>query len=336
MTLSNFSIRDFYNTKEPPAPSLWLAFSNPLFGAVLWDTWALDLETRQMVTADPSGIQELFVLKQLNLASKTFLLWVQEVPGYGAPGPYNLGPYLVTIPSLGVYTWDSTNGRIDGIQAVNLPLTDNESDVVGTVMSWDWKGENKPWGLTSTVVSSTPVVGKEDVGSLYVGQTIAIEVADHPMDSLGQPLIPVGAQTTCKLKMEWGQYASQWHAWDFHAPREYPDSAYQFSATLVDAGTVDREFYDSEAGWYTRPCRQYDWSITGNVTNFLAVVCMKHMYGVSIAWSGIGPASGSYWITEDDLAFGYSSPGPIYAHPNPDAPAWNQYTWDYNNWQSVL
>lgn len=315
---------------------LRLYFSNPQIGISTWDAELIDLGTMEEIPGTPAGMKEPHVPMDFVIPTLTFLLRVMENPWYPEPGPYWRGPYLVKLPGPGTYTWNSKEGKIDGIASKNLPSTDNESDVVGTVVGWDWLAENA-WGLNLLLESSTPVPGKEDVAGLYVGQRLHIRQVQYPADSLGTPIIPVGARVTCKLKMVRLAFDYGWSAWDMRYPREYPPEAYEFSGSLTFVGIVDKQFYDPEAGYYWKRAREYRWSVRGNVPQFAVAVCITRMFiGPVLYEAVVGPAEGTYWILEDDYQFGYASPGPIYAHPNPDAPAWDRYTWELNNWQAVV
>jgi len=106
-------------------PSLGLSFTNPRSagGAVVWDAWIWDIVAKTRISSTPSGIKELGVPCTFYPIANTFLLYVMEQPPYPLPGPYWYGPYLVSVPELGAYTWDSKAGKIDGVQAVDLPLS---------------------------------------------------------------------------------------------------------------------------------------------------------------------------------------------------------------------
>ena len=332
-----------YDGVEIPAPALMLSFSNPQCGAVVWDAQVAEVENGRVQnwisgTTGTGGLATPDAPIYFDINFTDFLLRVMELPPAPLPGPYWLGPYLVALPGLGAYTWNSQEGKIDNIQAVNLPLSNNESDVIGTVGGWNWISEGK-WGLSLILEEATSVSGKEDVASLYIGQPIYIGDASYPADSLGNPIIKAGERISCRLKMVWVGYTYGWKAWDFHYPREYPPEAYEFTGGMQTSGPFEIEYYDEYGVLRHMMVYEYRWWVDGNVPTFKASALVARMFMGPQAWQTVVAenyhAEGTYRIGADDLEYGYVSPGGLVANPDPDAPTWTRTTAYLNNWVSV-
>jgi len=307
---------------------LYHAPGGTLTGFAVWDAVMIDINTMQAVPKHtaPGALIEPHMPIDFELPWQKFLLLVMEMPWYPEPGPYWYGPYLVEIPEPGKYTWSpsATTAKIDGHSALNLPFTPNEADVVAVVEDWGY-GDEAVEEVQLKIISASPVAGKENVAGLYVGQSIRVQqMSGVPVDTIGNPLIPVGKAVLCKVSMVWGQYAFQWKAWGFVYPREYPDSAYEFFGGLVPEATST-----PVAG------TDYHWSAEGNVSPFSMVVLTYGLFwDPRVQWQGLGPNSGSYFIDSRTAEFQYLRPGPIYAHPDPNK-VWRQETWQLENWVRV-
>jgi len=315
------------NIAEVQARGLLLHFSNPKMGAALWDTWALDLETKQTVIAEPSGIQELTVAKRLNLISKDFLLWVQEMPGYGQPGAYNFGPYVVSIPEFGEYTWNSREGSIDGQATTDLPRTSNESLVTGvlTGISQGTYG----WMASISVTSTQAVGGKVDAAQYFVGTTITAEQASIPTDAMGNPVIEVGREITAHAQLFYGTYRAYWKAWDFtYVTGPQPT----FSGSMWGEEIQPVEMV---GGGYSDGITRVHYTVSGSVPQFRVLVALINRYG-AIVQGGYeaGPTSGYMDVSTLYFSPYYGMYVAMYANPDLSA-IWNPYSWQLNGWQAV-
>jgi len=310
------------NVQMVPILGLVLHFSSPKAGAALWDTWALDLETKQTVTAEPSGIKELDVPKRLDLTSKDFLLWVQEFPGFGVPGPYNFGPYVVSIPEWGEYTWNSRAGTIDGRSAIDLPHTNNESLVTGVItgISWGTYG----WMVNMSITSSEAVGGKVDAAQYFIGTTITVDQATIPTDSTGNPVIETGREVTAHLQILFGTYRAYWKGWDF---------MYVLPPAPTYSGSLWGEVIEPVQivyGGYVDGITRVHWTVSpapGTV-----FVALFNPYGYYIPeHTYIGPDASGF-MDMSALYFIDWCSVQLYAHPEAGM-TWRKDTWRLDGWQ---
>ena len=312
---------------------LRLYFSNPKKGAVVWDAKITDLSTMLNVSGNPTGIKELHIPMDFSFTSTVFLLRVAEVPAYPQPGPYWFGPYLVEIPVPNkAYTWDSGAGKIDGIKAVDMPNTANESLVTGVITGFSWISEGQ-WGVSLSVERADQVSGENWVTFF---KSLYIRYATMPLDSLGAPVLKVGDKVTCSVKMFWDVYDAQWKAWNFNKWQPYPPAAYNFSGYVTVGGVVRKQYTGQEGQLIWADFRQIFWSVSGGIPPFSVTLVTYGLFGnVTGAGGRTGPASGTSEVLEDAFQFGYEGRMAIYAHPNPNAPEWGQYTWDVDGWKLV-
>ena len=313
-----------------------LSFANPKAGAVAWDAMIWDINTRTMIAGTPTGIKELDVPCVLYATEKTFLLYVMELPPAPQPGPYWYGPYLVTVPAFGEYTWNSQDGKIDGIVAKDLPNTVNECVVTAVVQRLDWAGEGAPsiWWASLYIEDAAGVEGYENVGQYFIGATIPVYGA-IPVDSIGQPVMKVGDRIQARLKIAWLTYSSYWWAWDFHKERTFPDSAYEFTGSVVMSAPYQAIGEDPEFGPYTYTAVDFDCEISGNLPQFSAMFLSMGLYGPMGGTRKVGPATYKITVAYDDVLYGYFRGVNVYGHPDLNAPAWGQYTWRYENWRPI-
>lgn len=340
MTFLGFRIAK-YDGVEIPAPTLVLGFSNPKYGAVVWDASLYDLGLRSWLAAEPSGIKELSAPCSFYPTGSTFLLRVMELPPAPLTGPYWLGPYLVNVPELGAYTWNSSQGAIDGIKALDMANTGNSSEVIGVITGFSWLAEGR-WAVSMTVESSEPVGTAQDFAQYF--DSIYIKYASMPLDSLGQPVLQVGRRVTCRVTMIWDVYSYQWSASAFYY---YPREVCTFSGSLSRGAEVPSPYpvTDSAIGHqcvtisnppYNLCLWQIHYSVSGKVdsldlSQFRVMIGEFNIYGGLIGTRYlVGPASGSFNV--EDLWYKYME---MYAHPDPNAPAWHPDTWSVEGWVRV-
>jgi hypothetical protein len=312
--------------------AITLSFTNPKKGAVLWDAKLYDVDSRQWVGGIPAGAKALDVACRLEPTGNTFLLQVMELPPAPLPGPYWLGPYLVTIPKLGAYTWNSSQGRINGTGTVDMPNTPNLSFITGVITGLSWKAEGV-WAVTMTIEKSEG--GASDYAQYF--NSIYILYAAVPLDSLKAPVMKVGDKVTCRVTMFQDTYDAAWNAWDFHAYHTYPPAAFNFSGSVTVGGVVRKQYEAERDYWVWGDFRQINWSVSGGIPPFAVRVVKYGMFGnvTGFQYSGPGPASGTYEVLEDAFQAGYEGRLAIYAHPSTSPPEWDQYSWQYNNWKLV-
>ena len=303
-----------YDGVEIPAPTLVLGFSNPKYGAVVWDANLYDLSLRSWLAAEPSGIKELSAPCSFYPTGNTFLLRVMELPPAPLPGPYWLGPYLVTIPELGAYTWNSRDGKIDGITTIDMPHAPNESVVTGVITGFNWISEGQ-WGVSMAIQETQGGAG--DFVQFF--DSIYIRYASIPLDSLGAPLISTGERVTCRVSMIWDVYDYQWKGWDFKkvVPPFYP------SGSLYIIEEIPTQPYQNRI-W------KVGYSVSSNLPQFGACIVFFGAFGLTQVGYFTGPGSGSgnyesnvYWHTLG-----------LFANPEIGA-RWDAASWQYEGWKQV-
>jgi len=198
---------------------LVLRHSNPIHIARMWDAILYDVPTHRWLHADPIGLKLLDVPCTFYPTDTTFLLRVEEyapkVIAYADITTFWYGPYVVTIPKLGSYTWNSKGSRIDGISCVDLPNVANRCLLTGYITSLYYL----PWGIGSTALAATiriddasDISGYHNPGKYFIGTTVQeIYVDGVPMDDWGQPLVS-GGNITGYLETRWLTNRFYWHA----------------------------------------------------------------------------------------------------------------------------
>ncbi|MBA7520288.1 hypothetical protein ES705_12381 [subsurface metagenome] len=317
-------------------PGLVLHFSNPKFGATFWTARIFDLITGEGVAGTPIGIKQVSedIPMAFELTGDTFLLYINE---WSIGFQTWLGPYLVTVPSLGEYTWDSREGKLDGIFGLELPETNNRSLVTGMVESISWLGVGR-WGVGINLTMVRGVEGYENVAQYFIGQGIHIEKTVVPVSSTGTILITKGREITCILEAGYlttpigAPKRLAWSGWDFHYPLEYPPEYYEFSGSLIArqiSGTVPNAIFD------------VDYSILGNAPQFTVLIVLYNAIGIPHGpphypeYLFTGPVSGTLYNPGIQPGYQFGGYLIMYAHPSPSPPTWGKYTWELDNWQRV-
>ncbi len=312
----------------PVVSGLRLYFSNPKLGATAWDANVFDLGTQQWLPGNPKGVKELHIPCDFDINRTGYLLRVMEQQWGGSA--YWLGPYFIEAPP-GVYTWDSKAGKMDGIVGINLPEVANESQVVGVIRGLDWLDEAR-WGVDLDVLETLAVSGKMNTAGFF--HRIYIEYAQIPLDEARQPIPQVGEKVRCRVTMVRTTYSYAWQAWDFTRDSGYP--AGSFSGAITIGGTVQKWIVDPESGGYYQTMREITLSVSGGIAPFAAMLVVFNLSGnVCTGGRYIGPRTELLLVAEDAYQLGYCSRPAIYANPDPNAPAWNKYSWRYYNWQAV-
>jgi len=305
-------------------PALVISFSNPKYGASVWDVTLYDPGLNAWLTGDPSGIKEPHVACTFYPTGTTFLLRILELQ-YGGY-MYWLGPYVVTVPEIAPYTWSSRDATLGGIPAVDLPHSNNQSAITGTLVELEWVDEGT-WAAIVTIESAAAVGGYLNAAQFFIGQTIVLG-GDIPLINPEEPALQVGRMIQATVRMVPTANSFYWEGWGFSYPREYPPEDYQFTGSLTlgeKIPVVDPE----TGGTYYRQSVNYQ--VSGHVSPFSVYIAQINIYGhVMRFWQLVGPGSGT--VVVDDLYYSYLK---LYAHPNPNAPAWNRYTWQLNHWQDV-
>lgn len=303
-------------------PGLVLHFSNPKFGATFWDASIYDLSLGQWVKGTPTGIKQVSedIPMTFELTDTTFLLRVNE---WSIGWQAWLGPYQVTIPELGEYTWNSREGKLDGIPTIDLPKTINRSFVTGILerVIWGIGG----WRISIRIEKAEDVPGYENVVQYFIGDLADYILAPIPLGPTGSPVIETGREITCYMNMRYREDFKdfEWNAWDFHYALEYPPEYYNFSGSLSIGQEVPTGY-------------QIHWTISGVAPQCHIVAAEFGHYGIKrLKLDTIGPGSGTFVTSRSIVETGAGRSWILmYAHPDPNA-KWGQYTWELNNWQLV-
>ena len=135
-----------------------------------WGVWVFD-----PVAHERKGWRGATMDKQeldLKVESKDFMLISDYYPGWPVGYSMNYGPFKITVPDWGNYTWNAVNNSLGGGGTVQNILS-SKSAIVFTpsrYTSYCYSTWAPPawWYLTAKVVSSTPLSGV-DIGKYLIG-----------------------------------------------------------------------------------------------------------------------------------------------------------------------
>jgi len=232
--------------------------------------------------------------------------------------PYEYGPFVITVPGPGVYTWDAQSERLDGIPAVSLPKTNNLCQIVGTVTARGMVDESTS-EITIAVESATDISGYVNAGQYFVGDTIKARTVENTNRLVGEKI-------EAKLEMvevpldtgEYG-YTYQWWVSDIKFALGWPDWAFDFGAELR---RYSFHYQDEDGFWHT--AEGYEWSVWSNA-GLESFACAVTVYDPTfndtyVMFRGTGPASGSFENIPGRVTPGV--PGfmsaTVWAHPDPN------------------
>lgn len=157
----------------------------------------------------------------------------------------------------------------------------------------------------------------------FVGTNVTVRgsVLERPS---GGTYFSVGDRIECEIYLEPGQYITAWMATKFRYPREFADSAYEFtgSVSCIANGPVGA----AADGQYTISV-----SCQGNVAPFKIMLLKTNSMNYVIGSRQLdGPVSNYQFEEYMDQ---YQPTFRMYAHPNPSA-QWGE-DWQIRNWVPV-
>jgi len=314
-------------TEDVAITGLILKFSNPKKSTTIaWDALISDISSGVAVNVpcEPSGAQAISVAKQFRMSCTSFLLEIQEITPSGA---YYYGPYLVNLPSLGEYTWNSKAETVGGYTVQDVTKLQNRSFITAVAQ---FVYQEDPW---SNIISLQPleaasdVVGYANVAKWYVGRNI---ISRGEVPNRGGPMyeVPPRQRVTGYLDLRKDHSGTAvWYGWNWHAYPEYPPEAYQFTCSKQ---FLDPIYQESDYGPVLVAYGRMQYTVTGNVSPFKMVIVdydpvtgNKYSYRLRTVY---GPGSGEVgpvWLNVR-----------VFCHPNPNA-AWDWDFWDFYNWKQV-
>jgi hypothetical protein len=240
-------------------PVLTLSFTNPKrTDAVKWSAKLYDIAERAW---EGGGAIALSVPCILHPSGNTFLLQIGEywLEG-GALYDILYGPYLVTIPELGQYTWSGQAGTIGGYPTINMPQTANRCYVGGNLISVDWEQK-----ATIAVEETEDIAGYKNWAQYFLGKNINTE-GGIPLDVLGEPLIVKGRKVWARVTMEKTATSYRWQLLSIVYYPTYPPEAYKFTISVTG------EYFSCG---FVEPCKRYIYTINGNVPSFAIVALVR-------------------------------------------------------------
>ncbi len=203
-------------------PGLILGYKNPKQSSTHWHVRVFDIANKRWSAdymPEPIGSLKAFP----DLTPGEFLLVFKE--SYNVFfNDYEYGPFLVMVPSLGVYTWDATSESLNGIHALDLPKSSNRCKMTGYVTWSEYPGK-----LKFRLDAAEAVSGYVNAGKYFIGDIIEASATENVYRLPGYS-ITATLQMVLISQGEYG-YTFVWQVSNIRITTGWPSWAFDFSGS---------------------------------------------------------------------------------------------------------